>query len=341
MKRTPLTLVFIICSVLFYAQLAYAADANVNIYQDVLGNTVPVLPSTYEKEISVSNFKIDRTGHNDVNISFDTEPSALCKISWGKNTPNGRTLVEQSFSQNHLFGLDGLEINNTYYFKVSCQKEGKDFIDLLIDKFNTFIPYNDVVPGEISGLSVVAGDYSIFFSWQNPKDLDLAGIRIIRSYDDKYPQNPYDGIVVFDGLVTSFTDDGLLSDTRYYYAVFAYDGSDNFSNGVFVSIKTKSVYKPEEISLPIIVENPPKEPAIPGEGLSKPEEGVVAPPHVKEIIKMPVAAELAIGISWAEQNIFIIIVSFFVLAVLIIIYVLLIVCIRKKNKRKNKKENGR
>lgn len=70
-------------------------------------------------------------------------------------------------------------------------------------------------------------------SWTNPADPDLAGVLIVR--DTVIVSFPTDGAVIFTGMSEMCSDSGLTNDTTYYYGIFAYDGSLNYSVGQFIS----------------------------------------------------------------------------------------------------------
>lgn len=75
----------------------------------------------------------------------------------------------------------------------------------------------------------------IVLTWTNPPAAafdggGLIGIRIVRR-ERGYPLHPDDGVVVLAGgqVTDRFTDIGLEPLTRYYYTVFAFDGSQHFT----------------------------------------------------------------------------------------------------------------
>ena len=103
-------------------------------------------------------------------------------------------------------------------------------------------------PGEVKNLKIISLDTALKLTWENPSDTDLKGILIVRR-EDRYPSSSTsDGIKAYSGrITTSFTDVNLVNGRRYYYRVFTYDNSFNFSNGVTISGVPEHIINPTEI----------------------------------------------------------------------------------------------
>jgi hypothetical protein len=104
-------------------------------------------------------------------------------------------------------------------------------------------------PGVVTGLDATPGDNSVSFTWNDPLDLDLAEVLIIRSSTDYPVIRPADetayaiGSDLGDGIVVgkvaagveSFVDDGDVgvpapaNGTTYYYTFYTRDGYLNYS----------------------------------------------------------------------------------------------------------------
>ena len=90
---------------------------------------------------------------------------------------------------------------------------------------------DNVAPANVSVFVATAGNTQVSFTWVNPADTDLAGVRIVRKLGG-FPVDMNDGTVVSSALVTTFTDTGLTNGTQYYYGAYAFDASGNFATGV-------------------------------------------------------------------------------------------------------------
>ena len=110
---------------------------------------------------------------------------------------------------------------------------------------------------KITNFRAKGGDKRIVLSWTNPEDSGFAGTKVIRK-EGSYPQNIKDGIQVYEGKNTSYTDTNLTWGIYYYYTAFAYDKEGNFSTpsqGSAVAIDYSLVYygEPEDYSKPASV----------------------------------------------------------------------------------------
>ena len=74
----------------------------------------------------------------------------------------------------------------------------------------------------------------------NPTNKDFTGVTIRRAAGAVAPASQVDGTAVTDTDLTStsFTDTDLAADTEYSYALFAHDGSANFSPATVVTLRT-------------------------------------------------------------------------------------------------------
>jgi len=119
-------------------------------------------------------------------------------------------------------------------------------------------------PSPVSDLNVAThlNGHRLTLSWDIPSDSDLAGI-LIRFSLVKYPEDPYDGQFCTDiqidfSSTDSYTHAGLMDNITYYYTVFAYDASGNFSSGETVAGIPKDNTPPLNInSYNVAVTHPP------------------------------------------------------------------------------------
>jgi|GEM_PF-4122879 len=99
-------------------------------------------------------------------------------------------------------------------------------------------------PGPVTGLSRTGTTASTAsFSWTNPNDSDFAGVMVRRAVGETPPGSATAGVLA--GLVSkpgsAFVDTGLTPGTRYAYAFFAYDTSDNKSTAATTDATTAAI----------------------------------------------------------------------------------------------------
>lgn len=90
-------------------------------------------------------------------------------------------------------------------------------------------------PGPATGLYSRAEDQQINLFWTNPVDPSLTGLRVVKKVGATPPTAVTDGITVFDGPATTYTDVGLANGTQYSYAVFAHDAFPQYATGATVT----------------------------------------------------------------------------------------------------------
>ncbi len=89
---------------------------------------------------------------------------------------------------------------------------------------------------QVSGVSLD----SATLTWVNPTDKDFTGVTIRRAAGPDAPRSQVAGTAVgdTDPTDTTFTDNDLTTDGEYSYALFAHDGSGNFSRAAVVTLRT-------------------------------------------------------------------------------------------------------
>jgi len=99
---------------------------------------------------------------------------------------------------------------------------------------------NETAPAPVNNFAVTSAVDSLILSWNNPTTnedgtplTDYVGTIIVRNTNN-YPTDVSDGIIVYNGTATSYTDTGLTGGITYYYTAFAYDDAvvTNYSKAV-------------------------------------------------------------------------------------------------------------
>ncbi len=155
------------------------------------------------------------------------------KVTW---TTDFGTLSKASGYTDSLGQLDvNLTSSTVGTARVEASVSGQVLGNVNIE----FIAVDDVTPpAKVDNFTAKAGSKSVTLYWTNPDDVDLAGV-VIRRKMSGYPINKDDGYLVFQDLETSIADTGLENKKTYYYAAFAYDASNNYSEVSFAKAKPK------------------------------------------------------------------------------------------------------
>ena len=116
--------------------------------------------------------------------------------------------------------------------------------------------YKDTIPpSPVSHLTVEALDSLIILRWFNPDEQDYMGTRLLFR-NDTFPSTPYSGTLLLNHEMEPSSSDsfyhiGLPGDsTHFYYALFAYDYADNFSEANLISsISASDTIPPQDVSV--------------------------------------------------------------------------------------------
>jgi len=103
-------------------------------------------------------------------------------------------------------------------------------------QFITLKGQDETPPENVSGLSAwyIYEDSKVVLRWENPKD-DFSGVIVLRN-DRYFPRDQWDGVPLCNGNVTTCDDTRVEKGKKYYYTVFSYDKSNNYSSGAVVWI---------------------------------------------------------------------------------------------------------
>ncbi len=175
-------------------------------------------------------------------FTWQTNEATDTQVAYGLTAELGSINSDASLVLNHSLEIIGLKPNTKYFYVVrSTDVSGNQASGDLLN-FTTLKDSNP--PANVADLQDQAGDQTINLSWKNPTDSDLAGVLIRRSTTD-FPENPTEGTKVYQGLNESFSDTGLTNNVLYYYTIFAYDTSENYSSGALASATPQAPFIPQ------------------------------------------------------------------------------------------------
>lgn len=198
------------------------------------GATPPPTPDTTPPVISgVSGSQITA---NSAVISWLTNEIGDSQVEYGLSSSLGSfSAMNPTQTTAHQVGLSGLGPGKTYYFKVMSKDASGNLGTSNVATFATTAVADTTPPAPASSLSAVPGNGQVSLKWTNPSDSDLKGVMVRCRTDGTYPIDKTDGLLVADrtgvpSAADTFVHSGLSNGASYYYSVFAYDVSLNFSS---------------------------------------------------------------------------------------------------------------
>lgn len=227
-----------------YSYVVEAYDWTNNIST----STGPVATTTYQVVVPTTSTTTPETSGGNIHprmVSFEVDPTTSGAVfTWSTNIYTNYVLrwglggnyelgfvQSDTYKRTHSTQIGGLQPDTTYQFElVGYNQRGEMFV-LKRDSFTTNAFPDATAPANVSNMQAVVQGVSVAVSWHNPTDDDFAKVRVLRN-PLFYPQDPTDGIIVYEGHLESLLDSGVLSgyDTQYY-TIFSYDTVGNVSSG--------------------------------------------------------------------------------------------------------------
>lgn len=165
-------------------------------------------------------------------ISWTTDELANSGLNYGLTASYGSTIAsDANYVLSHSVSLAGLISNTTYYYQIITADQSGN----TANQAGTFKTAADTTPpADVSNLTITVGASAIQLQWSNPSDSDFAGVKVIRKIGGP-SANISDGTLLYTGTGQSFSDSPPSTGTLYYYTIFSFDTSGNYSGGVFKS----------------------------------------------------------------------------------------------------------
>lgn len=199
-----------------------------------------------------------------VSILWQTNELALSKLFWGKSLDYEEgTITAIDYAIDHKVKLTDLEPETEYVFRIELIDQNKNKSLSEPQRFKTQALPDKEAPANVTNLRIIEKEKSLKINWQSPPDSDFEGVRVVRN-NNFFPQDPYDGIVIYEGKQEQIEDKELFSED-YYYTIFSFDKLGNFSSGALIK------GRPKEAPLP------PTKPSLP------PTKPPVVPPEIEKI----------------------------------------------------------
>ena len=257
----------------------YSSSSNIAI-----ATTLAPPPATVDDENQTSTatrVNLDELvvtpGVSTSSFFIKTKRPARFEVRWGRTSSfELGYIVNDRFVDTFETTITDLEPGTRYEYEVvGYSAVGNDYV-LKRGSFTTLSLADFLPPANVSRFQALADNTDVALSWQLPIGEQFQSVRIVRSHL-RFPIYPNDGAVIYQGLGTAFTDEGILRQySPVYYTAFVVDAAGNVSSGAIAK-----VYAGQNAGIPgsgSIIPRPGEGSVPPGPGEPGPG-GVVLPPE--------------------------------------------------------------
>lgn len=178
-------------------------------------------------------------------VAWTTNEVTTGQVLFGLTNSYGLLVVSQTGDGlSHTATLTDLLASSTYHFQIIATDVA---LNSASTNDQTFETLRDIVPpANPNNVFLTTTTHSIVLSWTNPPESDFSGIKIVRKVGSA-PTSIADGTTVYTGSTPTFIDNSVVGNVDYFYSLFAFDTSANYSSGVVVNGSTVLVTPPNEI----------------------------------------------------------------------------------------------
>ncbi len=175
----------------------------------------------------ITDLQVVNITETSARILWTTNEPATTELRYGTTTDYGDgTFVDTTLTTDHVVDLSGLTPGVLYHFLVTSADASGNNTSSSDQSFTTL----QNLPPANATLHVASMDAENSLTWELPDETDLAGVVLVFR-TDRYPNGPFDGDVLVNGMATSYDHTGLTNGVTYYYGLFVYDTSGQYSSG--------------------------------------------------------------------------------------------------------------
>jgi len=188
---------------------------------------------------------IDQISATGARAGWKTDFLSDSFVSFGATTAYGSAQGDVRPTEDHEVIMTGLAPGTAYHLEMRST-DARGTVVRSGDLTFTTNGADIAAPADPAAFTANPGDGSVSLAWQNPVGTDFAGVRIERSGAD-YPKTPGDGTKIFEGAATAYVDAGLKNGATYYYTIWSFDASLNYSSGALASAEpAEAAQKPPQ-----------------------------------------------------------------------------------------------
>lgn len=237
-----------------YTVQAFDAATNLSLQSDPASATTLTAPVTSPSSGGsgsirplIYNVNV-QSGLHQATLSFTTNVSTQSKIFWGKTHEyETGSLMVLFYGTQHELDVKSLDSGTIYYLRI----EATDYRGVSVSAETSFTTKSPVTVFPLSNPSNFKASPladSIKLSWVNPSDPRFDTVHIVRS-EKFFPKDPFDGLPIYDGKDTTFSDTNVVVGKTYYYTIFAKGLDGLYSSGALAEAriaKTGEIIPPSE-----------------------------------------------------------------------------------------------
>lgn len=185
-------------------------------------------------------------GFSTTSFKIETALLARLELRWGRTGSYELGYVTSDiYARAHSILLTDLEPGATYEYEIIGYTPYGHQSVVKAGQFTTLSNEPAISPANVVRFTALADQFDVDLSWQMPPQEDIMNVRIVRSHLG-FPEHPQDGAVVYQGLRTSATDVGVLSQySPVYYTAFVIDKNGNVSSGAVAMVYATTLSQPD------------------------------------------------------------------------------------------------
>ncbi|MFA5061608.1 MAG: hypothetical protein WC526_00465 [Patescibacteria group bacterium] len=183
-------------------------------------------------------------GMTTATINWVTDQQADSQVNYGLTSAYGNTVSESALILVHSINLSGLIPDTTYHFRIISTNSYGSSTSTADAVFKT--NKDTIPPPDVSNVNLTTTTNSINLTWENPSlgsVPDFAGVKVVRKIGSP-SANISDGTLLYTGTGEFFNDTNPAKDIDYFYTIFSFDTSENYSPGVFRSGRLPTIIPP-------------------------------------------------------------------------------------------------
>jgi hypothetical protein len=233
-----------------YSYEVYAFDfyGNISTTSDAVATTTPAIPvvsptstttpgTTYGTQLLRLKQLEIFTEQNSAFFAWETTRAARFALRWGRTEDyDDGYIISQAYLTENKTQITDLEPGTVYLYElIGYSPQGNEVV---LERGNFKTKSTSVIsaPQNVQGFTALVSIDDVKLNWRMPVGSENLRVRVVRSYLG-FPNDPYDGAVIFDGVGTEFNDrDALRNGGPIFYTAFVIGADGAVSSGAVLKV---------------------------------------------------------------------------------------------------------